>query len=229
MDPGTATAIAGNSASTSASEHSGEPAKTDGRHARRERGRLAAIDATFELIAEGHTPPSAQQVAERAGISTSSLFRYFETLSEMQLEALNRFAERYVHLITDPPPPHLDPGTASVAERVAAFVAARVELFSKTASLVALAERRSLDTPAIARGLHRQRSLMADQVRRWFGPELDRADASVTAATVAVIDSIASSAGYRLFTEIHHCDRDAIATAWRRSILSVVTTAAVAP
>jgi len=218
MDPGTATATA-----------STATASTDGRHARRARGRLAAIDATFELIAEGHTPPSAQQVAERAGISTSSLFRYFETLAEMQLEALNRFAERYVHLITDPPPPHLDPGTASVARRVAAFVAARVELFSETASLVALAERRSLDTPAIARGLRAHRSLMADQVRRWFGPELDRVEASVAAATVGVIDSIASSAGYRLFTEIHHCDRDAITTAWQRSILAVVTTGAVAP
>ncbi len=221
MEQGTDTA--------SPSAPSSDLVKVDGRHARRARGRLAAIDAAFELIAEGHTPPSAQQVAERAGISTSSLFRYFETLAEMQVEALNRFAERYAHLITDPPPPHLDPGTASVAARVAAFVATRVELFSETAPLVALAERRSLDAPAIARGLRSQRSLMADQVRRWFGPELDRFDVSDATATVAVIDSIASSAGYRLFSEIHRGDPDAIATAWRRSILAVITTVAVSP
>lgn len=201
------------------------PDKIDGRHARRQRGRLAAIDAAFELIVEGHAPPTAEQVAARAGISLSSLFRYFETLSEMQLEAFNRFAERYLHLITDPPPPGVDPAvtpTAALAARAASFAGRRVALFADTAPIVALAERRSIDTPVIADGLVGLRRQLADQTRRWFAPELDAMAPRDATAGVALVDSVASVAGYRLCTEVHGLGRDQIATAWSEAIVAII-------
>ena len=54
-----------------------------GRRARRERNRTAVIDAMFELIAEGKVPPPAEALAERAGVSVSSIFRYFDNLDEL--------------------------------------------------------------------------------------------------------------------------------------------------
>ncbi len=196
------------------------PAPVDGRHARRQRGRLAAIDATFELIVEGHTPPTAEQVANRAQISLSSLYRYFETLAEMQLEALNRFAERYLHLITDPPPADL---AVALDERARVFAERRVALFADTAQIVALAERRSLDTPIIAARLDGLRRQMATQTRNWFAPELISVPDDDAAAVVAAVDSIASSAGYRVFSDVHGIGRDAIATAWSSAIVAVIT------
>ena len=201
------------------------PDRVDGRHARRQRGRLAAIDATFDLIVEGHAPPTAEQVAARAGISLSSLFRYFETLTEMQLEAFNRFAERYLHLITDPAPPDVDPAvtpTAALAARAISFAERRVALFADTAPIVALAERRSIDTPIIARRLIGLRRQLADQTRRWFAPELDAMPSPDATASVALVDSIASVAGYRLFIEVHGLGRDRIAAAWSEAIAAVI-------
>ena len=62
----------------------------DGRRARRERGRLAVSDAVIDLVGEGNTDPTSEQVAERAGVSVASLFRYFETLEELRQETLRR-------------------------------------------------------------------------------------------------------------------------------------------
>ena len=47
----------------------------------------------------GPPPPSAEQVAARAGVSLASLFRYFETLDELRRETIRRYLERFAHLI----------------------------------------------------------------------------------------------------------------------------------
>ena len=50
------------------------PTTTDGRRARRGRGRLAVCEAMIDLVFEGNLPPSADQVAERAGYSSAEEF-----------------------------------------------------------------------------------------------------------------------------------------------------------
>ena len=75
-----------------------EPVTVDGRSARRERGRAAVIDAVVDLLQEGHAPPTTPQVVERAGISEASLFRYFRSIDDLQLEATARFLDRHAHL-----------------------------------------------------------------------------------------------------------------------------------
>ncbi len=58
-----------------------EPAATttqpDGRHARAERTRGAIVDALLSLLEEGVLRPSAERVAERAGVSRRALFNHF--------------------------------------------------------------------------------------------------------------------------------------------------------
>lgn len=48
----------------------------DGRRLRAERGRMAVVQATFDLIQEAANPTIAE-VADRAGISERTVFRYF--------------------------------------------------------------------------------------------------------------------------------------------------------
>ena len=50
----------------------------DGRLARRDRNRIAVLDAAIELFAEGVLDPTPDDVATRAGISARSVYRYFE-------------------------------------------------------------------------------------------------------------------------------------------------------
>jgi AcrR family transcriptional regulator len=58
---------------------------SDGRRLRSERSQQAIIDASQALISEGNLIPTAQQIADRAGVGIRSFFRHFadmETLFE---------------------------------------------------------------------------------------------------------------------------------------------------
>jgi DNA-binding transcriptional regulator YbjK len=52
------------------------------------RRRVRAIDAFVDLVLEGNLPPTAEQVAERAGISMATFFRYFETFNALRDDAV---------------------------------------------------------------------------------------------------------------------------------------------
>jgi AcrR family transcriptional regulator len=49
----------------------------DGRTLRGERNRQALIEAVVELTNEGNLAPSAQEIAQRAGVGLSGVFRHF--------------------------------------------------------------------------------------------------------------------------------------------------------
>jgi len=57
--------------------------KKDGRHERVERGKRAVYEALVELFNEGRYNPPIAEVAERAGVSEGTLFRYFGSFNEL--------------------------------------------------------------------------------------------------------------------------------------------------
>jgi len=71
-----------------------QTAKTDGRHARGERSRLAIIEACLALIDEGWLAPTAQLISERAGITIRSLFRHFPDMESLFAEANDEVRSR---------------------------------------------------------------------------------------------------------------------------------------
>ncbi|MCI3949073.1 MAG: putative TetR family transcriptional regulator, partial [Acidimicrobiales bacterium] len=62
----------------------------DGRRARREQNRGAVLDALAELYREGVYEPSAAQIAERAGLSSRSLFRYFDDVDDLNRATIDQ-------------------------------------------------------------------------------------------------------------------------------------------
>ena len=56
---------------------------TDGRRQRSERSRLAIIDATLSLMNDGILIPTAQAIAERAGVGIRSFFRHFADMDTL--------------------------------------------------------------------------------------------------------------------------------------------------
>lgn len=159
----------------------------DGRRARRERGRLAAIDATVDLISEGHVPPSAEAIAERAGISMASLYRYFSTIDALHHQTTTRFLERYADLFDV-----AELGEGPVDDRVRRLVDARTELYDTIAPIARLARSRSLDHPHLAGNLHDMRHRLAEQVRAHFAPELEGFDADAADDLVLVVATVTS-------------------------------------
>ena len=73
----------------------------DGRHARRYRSRDLAVDALLDLLGEGVLRPTAQQVAERSGMSLRSIFRIFDDVETLNASASARQFTRIRHLFVD--------------------------------------------------------------------------------------------------------------------------------
>jgi AcrR family transcriptional regulator len=64
------------------------------REQRRAETRAAIVDAFLDLSHAGNDPISMPDVADRAGVSVRTLYRHFETRSELQTAAANHFNDR---------------------------------------------------------------------------------------------------------------------------------------
>jgi AcrR family transcriptional regulator len=100
-------------------------ASTDGRLRRGERSREAIVAALFELVGEGVLQPTAQQVAERAGVGIRSVFRHFDDMDSL-------FATMDERLSADARPILREEALAgSPRERARALVQRRARLFER--------------------------------------------------------------------------------------------------
>jgi AcrR family transcriptional regulator len=141
----------------------------DGRHERRRRNREAAIEALIALMDEGHANPTIADVAQRAGVSPRSLFRYFDDVSDLSREAVGRVAAEVLPLVerfdVDPSLP--------LAHRTQT-VAAAVDLVYQRVRRVGLVAR--VKAPVIAEVAQQQvetRRVVRSMLERTFAPELD--------------------------------------------------------
>ena len=143
------------------------PEPTDGRIARRERNRTAALDAVLDLFAEGELTPSPHQVAARSGVSLRSVYRYFDDDDELIRSAIARNMERVE------PYMGLDrPGVGTVESRIRRTVSARLELYRRGRPLVQAAIHRARTTPVLAERIDEVTHLLREQAADMFEPEL---------------------------------------------------------
>ncbi len=194
------------------------PPPIDGRHARRQRSRDAIVDAAFAIIVEGKGPPSAEAVAERAGVSVSSIFRNFDGLADLQEQALDQFRERFSHLLSATPS-----ADADLEDRIAFFVRHRLDLYEQAGSLMSMARARAFDHDTLAEAVARNRSTLADQTRACFGREIEGLTPCDAADLIAVIDSSTSPEAFELMTKAHSRTARQVARAWSTSILALIT------
>ena len=188
----------------SAGGFQGSPAAT--------RRRLRALDAFIDLVLEGNLPPTAEQVAERAGISMATFFRYFETLGALRYDAAARMLERFPLLYVP------DPGKGPLRERIERFVALRVELWENVHLLARLQRTLVLQDPEAARMVEVVRARMADQVREHFAPELRERSASQRDDAVALIAMLTSVESWEQFREAYGRSPLQTRRAWTHAI-----------
>lgn len=99
----------------------------DGRAERAARSRLAICEACLDLVQEGVLQPSADQIAERAGLSRRSIFYHFQDLAELYDAVAEAGMQRFDRLLTEIPPER------PLGERVALLADARAKFFEATA------------------------------------------------------------------------------------------------
>ena len=157
----------------------------DGRTARRDRNRIAVLDAVLALFAEDDLDPSPDQVARRSGVSLRSVYRYVADRDDLARAAIQR------HLETVGPRFEVDDlGRGPLDGRIARFVATRVGLFETIGATARAARRRAPDSAIIRDQLDEGRRLLREQLEAHFAPELDPLPASVRRAVVAAADAL---------------------------------------
>ena len=162
---------------------------SDGRRLRREQNREAVIDALVDLFEEGRYQPSVAEIAERAGLSPRSLFRYFDDLDDLVGAAIEHHLDRARPLLV------LEiGGDSSTAAKIDHLVARRVALFEATAPAARAARACAHRQPVVAAQVARARSYLRHQVARLLAPEL----AGPAGAHLPAIDALCSFETYEL-------------------------------
>ena len=156
-----------------------EPA-TDGRQRRSERSREAIVQALFDLIGGGALQPTAQQVAESAGVGIRSVFRHFADMESLFGEMDARLRAEAVPMV------RAEPVTGSVDKRVRALAERRIALFERIAPY----KRSATVQRWRSAFLQRQHGVLVRELRadlvRWL-PELRRAPADLAEALDLVL------------------------------------------
>jgi AcrR family transcriptional regulator len=100
-----------------------QEARTDGRVLRGARNHEAIAKATYALVRETHRPPTVEEIAERAGVGTRTVFRQFEDLDALYRTLNDRLREEILAMISLAPP------TGALDVDLRALVSRRAKIF----------------------------------------------------------------------------------------------------
>ena len=192
-------------------------AQLDGRRARRDRNKIAVVDAYLDLIREGNPRPSVAEVAERSGVSHRSVFRYFADKDELARTSIERQESVVAPMLAT----SIDP-SASLEDRVDLVVRHRLELFEAIAPVARLSRSLAPMQPILQSELTKARSFFRAQVKRAFAPELVRMDKARASTTLAVVDVLCSFEAAELLRADQGLSLDRAGDALRDALLAIL-------
>lgn len=175
----------------------------DGRRLRRTNNRDAVLDALGELFAEGNYQPSTAEIAERAGLSLRSLFRYFDDVDDLYHAAIER--------ALDAARPLLDVGVgpdAATATKIEHVVAARMRLYDAIEPAARAARACAHRHDVVAAQIADSRSFLRHQLARLFASELE-----LERTRLAAVDALLSFESHQLLRHSQGLSRPKTAAA----------------
>lgn len=144
-----------------------ETLRVDGRRERGNRNRSAVVSALLELYALGEFAPSAARIADIAGVSERSVFRYFDDMDDLASAAVQLQWDRVKSLYLD-----LD-SSGDFDTRVTSIVDHRLRVYESVAGAFHAASMTALRLPAVARAVEERRKYLRSQTHRQFHGELE--------------------------------------------------------
>ncbi len=179
-----------------------EPVEEDGRRYRRQRNRASVVDALLDLYRDGNLRPSSTEIAERAGLSSRSLFRYFDDVDDLMRSAVRRQQQRALPLLT------IDAGVdAPLHVRATALVEQRFRLFDAVAPAATVSRLQAPFQSTIASELAQGRAYLRAQLVELFGAELAAMGTPRSSLALAALDVVTSFESFQLL-----CNDQALAT-----------------
>jgi AcrR family transcriptional regulator len=169
--------------------------EVDGRRLRREQNRQAVLDALVSLLEDGEYQPTSTAIAERAGISPRSLFRYFDDVDDLSRAAIERHMARWGALFTFDIDLELP-----LPERIRAVVEQRARLFDVIAPIARTARVTAHRNKVIGAQLRNIRGHLRTEVARVLG----------AGDVLPVLDALLSFESYELLRHDQHLSRDKV-------------------
>jgi AcrR family transcriptional regulator len=138
------------------------------------------IDAALALTAETGAFPTAEAIAERAGVAPRSVFYHFPDLRSLFGAAAETQSERHWSVLR---PPVAEQGLAT---RIAEAVVQRAELYEHISAVRRVAARHEHEWPELADRMRDSRAMLRRHLRRALSPEIVDLDRPTVAALQAV-------------------------------------------
>ena len=170
----------------------------DGRLSRTAQSRLAICEACLDLLQEGVLQPSADQVAERAGVSRRSIFNHFADLAELydtMVEVGMQRCAPFLEEISEREP---------IARRIDELVRVRARFLEATAPFSRALTAQALLGPAAEQAVRVSRDglrLQHQDVERLFRRELEGLSAPERAD---VLEAMSAAMAPLLWAHLRH-------------------------
>ena len=163
----------------------------DGRSLRRERNRQDIVDALLELIENGETEISAALIAQKAGLSERSIFRYFDDVNDLYRSVCDlSIAKEIEFALID------NIGEGTLDTRIENFVDQRVRIYTMNEKIAPAARAFALKNPVIKNQLVVGRKFLRNQIKAQFGTELNAMKKTQQQVAVASIDALTTFETY---------------------------------
>lgn len=148
------------------------------------------LDALVELTTEGEEEPSIDDIADRAGVSYRSVYRYFKDRSEMMDAATDRAMSWLQPLLLNASGPvALD---APLDHRIDSIVDARAEIYAQIAEMVRTAMVQSFSNRRINEVFLNSRRISRRQIADRFETELAQFTERERELRVSIMDQVLS-------------------------------------
>lgn len=154
-----------------------------------ERTRRRIAEATLSLLIECDAPPTAHEIAARAGVSHRLIFHHYEDLDALHVMVASLFAERFSKLVP------LVPSELPLETRIERTANRRAALYEAVGNLGRNAAALAPSHPGVAQGTAATQRILIDFLEQTFAPELMRAGSSGTTGRkelLATLDAVSS-------------------------------------
>ena len=138
---------------------------SDGRRQRSERSQTAIIEAALALMDEGVLVPTAQQIADRAGVGIRSFFRHFADMDSLFLAADDMLLSSYEALF------QVDDRTGALASRVARAVDLYGNAFDKLRPIILCTQAQLWRSPKLRENYAWHQKRLRKELELWL-PEV---------------------------------------------------------
>ena len=138
---------------------------SDGRRQRSERSQTAIIEAALSLMDEGTLVPTAQQIADRAGVGIRSFFRHFADMDSLFLAADDMLLSSYEALF------EVDDRAGSLTERVARAIDLYGNAFEKLRPIILCTQAQLWRSPKLRENYAWHQKRLRKELELWL-PEV---------------------------------------------------------